>query len=211
MQYDLIIRHAHLHRRDGLVDIAVKGGQRSEEHTSELQSQSNLVCRLLLEKKKSYRKIESLQHRPRGITHFDVPRAGPVGRHGLLAPRAPRRPAHLELHVAHLRVSMEPHVVDARALRSGHLGPADDRPTSTGNVVPVSCGCRSTTDLATTASATSTAAVAGAAAGAGAGAAAFVVSCAARPRAASRGSARIEGMRVMAALPLGLSVVRRVF
>src|SRR2546427_9355339 len=30
-----------------------KAGQfRSEEHTSELQSQSNLVCRLLLEKKK---------------------------------------------------------------------------------------------------------------------------------------------------------------
>src|SRR5688572_31240283 len=27
-------------------------GLRSEEHTSELQSQSNLVCRLLLEKKK---------------------------------------------------------------------------------------------------------------------------------------------------------------
>src|SRR2546430_12242397 len=29
-----------------------KKQQRSEEHTSELQSQSNLVCRLLLEKKK---------------------------------------------------------------------------------------------------------------------------------------------------------------
>src|SRR2546430_11488476 len=29
------------------------GAIRSEEHTSELQSQSNLVCRLLLEKKKS--------------------------------------------------------------------------------------------------------------------------------------------------------------
>src|SRR2546430_11470764 len=28
------------------------GLERSEEHTSELQSQSNLVCRLLLEKKK---------------------------------------------------------------------------------------------------------------------------------------------------------------
>src|SRR2546427_2171741 len=28
---------------------------RSEEHTSELQSQSNLVCRLLLEKKKNIR------------------------------------------------------------------------------------------------------------------------------------------------------------
>src|SRR2546427_12021495 len=35
--------------------IALAGGvaeARSEEHTSELQSQSNLVCRLLLEKKK---------------------------------------------------------------------------------------------------------------------------------------------------------------
>src|SRR2546430_6777446 len=32
---------------------------RSEEHTSELQSQSNLVCRLLLEKKKKYMQISS--------------------------------------------------------------------------------------------------------------------------------------------------------
>src|SRR2546430_9728597 len=32
--------------------LAVTLGGRSEEHTSELQSQSNLVCRLLLEKKK---------------------------------------------------------------------------------------------------------------------------------------------------------------
>src|SRR2546430_3686604 len=46
---------------------------RSEEHTSELQSQSNLVCRLLLEKKK---KPESGLTRPtrppdaaRGATH----------------------------------------------------------------------------------------------------------------------------------------------
>src|SRR6266478_7411675 len=31
---------------------------RSEEHTSELQSQSNLVCRLLLEKKKENRRHE---------------------------------------------------------------------------------------------------------------------------------------------------------
>src|SRR2546430_4412552 len=30
-----------------------KARERSEEHTSELQSQSNLVCRLLLEKKKA--------------------------------------------------------------------------------------------------------------------------------------------------------------
>src|SRR2546427_7639558 len=34
-------------------------GARSEEHTSELQSQSNLVCRLLLEKKKNKLKRNS--------------------------------------------------------------------------------------------------------------------------------------------------------
>src|SRR2546427_659749 len=34
------------------IDVALRLG-RSEEHTSELQSQSNLVCRLLLEKKKN--------------------------------------------------------------------------------------------------------------------------------------------------------------
>ena len=34
------------------VDLFVKSGSRSEEHTSELQSRRNLVCRLLLEKKK---------------------------------------------------------------------------------------------------------------------------------------------------------------
>src|SRR5438270_8525671 len=33
-------------------DLGVEIENRSEEHTSELQSQSNLVCRLLLEKKK---------------------------------------------------------------------------------------------------------------------------------------------------------------
>src|SRR2546430_3377778 len=32
---------------------------RSEEHTSELQSQSNLVCRLLLEKKKKRRQAKA--------------------------------------------------------------------------------------------------------------------------------------------------------
>src|SRR5688572_32358709 len=33
--------------------------RRSEEHTSELQSQSNLVCRLLLEKKKKKKKTKN--------------------------------------------------------------------------------------------------------------------------------------------------------
>src|SRR5688572_31693577 len=36
----------------GLRVLQVDPHARSEEHTSELQSQSNLVCRLLLEKKK---------------------------------------------------------------------------------------------------------------------------------------------------------------
>src|SRR2546430_6940538 len=35
-----------------MAERAAQGWTRSEEHTSELQSQSNLVCRLLLEKKK---------------------------------------------------------------------------------------------------------------------------------------------------------------
>src|SRR2546430_9811721 len=38
---------------------------RSEEHTSELQSQSNLVCRLLLEKKKNIRILTLLSDHQR--------------------------------------------------------------------------------------------------------------------------------------------------
>src|SRR2546427_3767144 len=41
---------------------------RSEEHTSELQSQSNLVCRLLLEKKKKYSQFS----RCRGIVKLSL-------------------------------------------------------------------------------------------------------------------------------------------
>src|SRR5688572_31479723 len=40
------------------------GIERSEEHTSELQSQSNLVCRLLLEKKKKKITQEHLADTP---------------------------------------------------------------------------------------------------------------------------------------------------
>src|SRR5205807_8008645 len=42
-------------RRDG-VPRRLGRGRRSEEHTSELQSPCNLVCRLLLEKKKKKKK-----------------------------------------------------------------------------------------------------------------------------------------------------------
>src|SRR5690606_42070789 len=37
-----------------VADATTEVGLRSEEHTSELQSRENLVCRLLLEKKKTY-------------------------------------------------------------------------------------------------------------------------------------------------------------
>src|SRR5260370_26692393 len=41
----------NFHRHPGDQWSAVQEGERSEEHTSELQSHLNLVCRLLLEKK----------------------------------------------------------------------------------------------------------------------------------------------------------------
>src|SRR2546427_2684938 len=49
-----------------LMETGRRDGGRSEEHTSELQSQSNLVCRLLLDKKnridkKAYREMISTQ------------------------------------------------------------------------------------------------------------------------------------------------------
>src|SRR2546430_12177536 len=43
---------------------------RSEEHTSELQSQSNLVCRLLLEKKK--KNTKSYEHRPVSLCYLHI-------------------------------------------------------------------------------------------------------------------------------------------
>src|SRR2546430_4086580 len=68
--YTTLFRSPHPEFRDGEPDgsasarqrvtgrlaLVHRGGRnRSEEHTSELQSQSNLVCRLLLEKKKARR------------------------------------------------------------------------------------------------------------------------------------------------------------
>src|SRR5258708_40269800 len=45
-------------REMSMIYYATRGGleDRSEEHTSELQSPDHLVCRLLLEKKKTYSK-----------------------------------------------------------------------------------------------------------------------------------------------------------
>src|SRR5256886_17463747 len=55
-----LVRRSAKHHAEVTVDHAKRVFSRalkklrSEEHTSELQSQSNLVCRLLLEKKKQY-------------------------------------------------------------------------------------------------------------------------------------------------------------
>src|SRR2546430_12900594 len=48
----LQVAHSGSHRAISK-GIGAESRRRSEEHTSELQSQSNLVCRLLLEKKKT--------------------------------------------------------------------------------------------------------------------------------------------------------------
>src|SRR2546430_11458778 len=47
--------------------------ERSEEHTSELQSQSNLVCRLLLEKKKNKHNIHHTTDSTNDYTPITVP------------------------------------------------------------------------------------------------------------------------------------------
>src|SRR5437588_4397364 len=54
-------------------DAGREGELRSEEHTSELQSHSDLVCRLLLEKKKQKRRVDAVPGRQsRGIQHGDA-------------------------------------------------------------------------------------------------------------------------------------------
>src|SRR5438034_3445708 len=61
---------------DGPV-FASEVGTRSEEHTSELQSHSELVCRLLLEKKKHYRnkrtRDEKTETRPIACNGYPSP------------------------------------------------------------------------------------------------------------------------------------------
>src|SRR5438132_8265472 len=52
--------HANAHEPERVgrrLPRATRSGSRSEEHTSELQSHSDLVCRLLLEKKKKITEV----------------------------------------------------------------------------------------------------------------------------------------------------------
>src|SRR2546427_8459524 len=48
--------------REGVRDVPARGARDRKKHTSELQSQSNLVCRLLLEKKRSNQKLLTWDH-----------------------------------------------------------------------------------------------------------------------------------------------------
>src|SRR5438034_1909703 len=59
------VRQVHLQRLPVLA-IETTRTSRSEEHTSELQSHSDLVCRLLLEKKK--KKKQKHEHTTKGYT-----------------------------------------------------------------------------------------------------------------------------------------------
>src|SRR5256885_2469755 len=79
---------------------------RSEEHTSELQSPCNLVCRLLLEKKKKTRHTPARVHNPRNAP---TPRA-------LQA----HRDAHsARLYRTHRRLQLTLHRCSSAAQRSG--------------------------------------------------------------------------------------------
>src|SRR2546421_4538386 len=62
---------------DAPIGVAVAPDARSEEHTSELQSRSDLVCRLLLEKKKKHCRRETTARCPRTRTRSAAgPRRG---------------------------------------------------------------------------------------------------------------------------------------
>src|SRR2546427_600677 len=67
---------------------AIEKARRSEEHTSELQSQSNLVCRLLLEKKKKKTYTHTARlHQHRVQRHINVILGGGVIHCDALSPR----------------------------------------------------------------------------------------------------------------------------
>src|SRR2546430_9572212 len=75
--YTTLFRSAPLSSRRSAARASGAGGDaacaagRSEEHTSELQSQSNLVCRLLLEKKAEQRK-PNITLRVRSPLHYSM-------------------------------------------------------------------------------------------------------------------------------------------
>src|ERR1022692_2629667 len=71
------------------------GSIRSEEHTSELQSPCNLVCRLLLEKKKKkYKKKSTIRHMYTVSTRVGMYARQPTNRTNCTVPK-PQTPLYL--------------------------------------------------------------------------------------------------------------------
>src|SRR2546425_2780277 len=80
-----------------------ENADRSEEHTSELQSLAYLVCRLLLEKKKSdHPERGKSRHEPTSTAPFDIRELQPASPD--LHPR----------HSGHHRVHLPPHAIPTR-------------------------------------------------------------------------------------------------
>src|SRR2546430_11675603 len=65
--YDVTLKQGETHE---ITDPYGHRWRRSEEHTSELQSQSNLVCRLLLEKKNIKPTDAAIDHLVLAIDHI---------------------------------------------------------------------------------------------------------------------------------------------
>src|SRR5256885_12845421 len=81
--YTTLFRSAHIKgvKRHDIVTGALKileNIDRSEEHTSELQSPCNLVCRLLLEKKKISTSAHTTQPSPPHLCRRDMPAFSPA-------------------------------------------------------------------------------------------------------------------------------------
>src|SRR2546430_443649 len=101
-------------------------GRRSEEHTSELQSQSNLVCRLLLEKKNNPPQPLALRGRvrcvlPLGAPSRDRPRPPPAAcRPPALTRPAPAPAPHALTLADPLGRHLTPAGGDGRAVRMQH-------------------------------------------------------------------------------------------
>src|SRR5256886_6794677 len=103
--------------RDGHPDYVLENGTgqtaiwylRSEEHTSELQSQSNLVCRLLLEKKKDTKTatqkpdLQATPARP-GVGHLPELVISPMPQYSFrrLTQTAPAAVDHIEARASAL-------------------------------------------------------------------------------------------------------------
>src|SRR5256885_9243536 len=85
--------------------MTTKDTTRSEEHTSELQSPCNLVCRLLLEKKKTNPILPTLsrsprpRHRPPHPPPAGLPLRPPASRHHTQPSDHPPRPHALKRYL----------------------------------------------------------------------------------------------------------------